>query len=138
MKWSELPLNPTPRTLRQFAAAWLVFFLLGGLHQYLVRGRPQVGLIMAGLAVAVGVLGLARPVAVRWLFVGAMVAAFPIGWVVSQLMLLVMFFAVITPVALIFRIIGRDALQRKPAPDRASLWVPKTTPSDVRRYFKQY
>ncbi len=138
MKWSELPLSPTPKALRQFAAAWLVFFLLGGLHQYLMRGRPQVGLIMAGLAVVVGVLGLVKPMAVRWLFIVAMVAAFPIGWVVSQLMLLLMFFAVITPVALFFRLMGRDALQRKPAPDRPSLWVPKATPSDVRRYFKQY
>ena len=67
-----------------------------------------------------------------------MVLAFPIGWVVSQVMLLLMFYLIITPVSLFFRIQGRDALARKPAPNRASFWQPKQTPEDVRSYFRQY
>jgi len=66
------------------------------------------------------------------------VLAFPIGWVISQIMLLLMFYVVLTPVAWIFRLRGRDMLQRKPAPARASYWVPKESPTDLRRYFRQY
>jgi hypothetical protein len=86
----------------------------------------------------VGGLGLIRPAAMRWLFVGATVLAFPIGWVVSQVMLAVMYYGIITPLAVWFRLRGRDLLSRKPAPNRASFWAPKHTPSDMRAYFRQY
>jgi hypothetical protein len=138
MKWSDLPLKPTVRALRQFAGAWLIFFLAVGVHRYVARGQHQVGIAVGVIAVVVGGLGLIRPAAVRWLFVGATVLTFPIGWVVSQIMLAVMFYGIITPLALLFRLRGRDLLSRKPAPNRASFWMPKPTPEDMRAYFRQY
>jgi hypothetical protein len=138
MKWPDIPLHPTTRVLRQFSAAWLVFLLAFGAHQHLARGHRAIGLAVMGLALVVGVAGLIKPAIVRWLFVGSMVLAFPIGWVVSQIMLSLMFYVVLTPVALIFRLCGRDMLQRKPAPERASYWLPKESPRNLRRYFRQY
>ena len=79
MNWSDIPLQPTPRALRQFAAAFLVFFLAFGAHQYLVRKHLSVGLALMALALAIGLLGLIKPAGVRWLFVGWMVVAFPLG-----------------------------------------------------------
>jgi hypothetical protein len=138
MTWSDIPRSPTSRALRQFAAAWLVFFLAFGAHQYLVRGHHTVGVVVATLAVVFGGLGLARPAAVRWLFITWMVLAFPIGWAISQIMLAVMFYLLLTPVAILFRFQGRDPLARKPAPNRDSFWDPKPAPQDVRSYFRQY
>ena len=138
MKWSDLPLKPTARALRQFAGAWLIFFLAVGVYRYLARGQHQIGLAVGAMAVVVGGLGLIKPAAVRWLFVGATVLAFPIGWVLSQIMLAVMYYGIITPLALWFRIRGRDLLSRKPAPNRASFWAPKHTPDDMGAYFRQY
>mgnify|MGYP001438334408 CR=1 FL=1 len=138
MTWSDIPFRPTSKALRQFAAAWLVFFLAFGAHQYLVRRHPMAGLVLMGFALVIGLPGLIKPAAVRWLFVGWMVVAFPIGWLISQLMLLIMFYGLITPVALFFRLRGRDLLRRKPAPPGASYWLPKATPHDVRSYFRQY
>ena len=138
MKWSDIPRNPAGKTLRQFAVAWLVFFLAAGAHRYFARGQHEIGIALGGVAVAVGLLGLARPAGVRWLFVTCMVLAFPIGWLVSQVMLLLMFYLIITPVSLLFRVQGRDPLARKPAPNRATFWQPKQTPEDVRSYFRQY
>lgn len=138
MRWSDLPANPTPRTLRQFAAAWLVFLSAMGANQYWHRGHHTAGWALGSAALAFGLLGLWRPAAVRWLFVGAMVLAFPIGWVVSQVMLAVMFYGILTPLALGFRLRGRDVLARKPVPGSTTLWTTKSTTSDVRRYFRQY
>ncbi len=138
MKWSDIQFKPTPKVLRQFAAMWLVFFLAFGAHQYWARGHHRTGLVMGVLAVVFGVLGLIRPAAMRWIFVGWMVLAFPIGWLISQLMLLVLFFVVLTPVALLFRMRGRDLLHRKPGPNQTSFWLPKRTPEDIRNYLKQY
>jgi Saxitoxin biosynthesis operon protein SxtJ len=138
MKWSDLPLKPTARMLREFAGAWLFFFLAVGVYRYVARGQHQVGLAVGVMAVAIGVMGLIKPAAVRWLFVGATLLAFPIGWVVSQIMLAVMFYSIITPLALLFRLQGRDLLARKRAPNRATFWTPKRTPEDMRGYFRQY
>jgi hypothetical protein len=138
MKWSEIPFHPTPRVLRQFAGAWLVFFGAIGLHQGLGRGHPQLGLALGVAAVGVGGLGLLRPAAVRWIFVGWMVVAFPIGWLISQVMLALLFYGMLTPVALLFRLKGRDLLHRRPAPHPATFWIHKETPQDMRRYFRQY
>jgi hypothetical protein len=138
MKWADLPLNPSAKVLRQFAAAWLVFFCAIGLHQWLGKGHPELGQGLCVMAVIIGTLGLFKPMIVRWIFVVWMILAFPIGWVISQVTLGVLFFGLITPVALFFRMRGRDLLSRKPAPERASFWVDKTTPADPRSYFNQY
>ncbi len=138
MKWSDLPLKPTVRALRQFAGAWLVFFLTVGVYRYMVRGQHEIGIAVGVMAVVLGGLGLIRPTALRWLYVGMTVVTFPIGWGVSQIMLAVMYFAILTPLAVWFRLRGRDLLARKPAPGRASFWTPKHTPEDMRAYFHQY
>ena len=132
------PSSVSGRNLRQFAAAWLIFLLAFGAHQWLARGHQKTGLILAVLALAVGVPGLIRPNAIRWIYVAAMMVSFPIGWVISRLMVLLMFYGVITPVALFFKLRGRDLLCRKPTPGRASFWIAKSTPQDVRSYFRQY
>jgi hypothetical protein len=138
MKWSDIPFDPNRKVLRQFAALWLVFFLALGANQYWWQGRPRLGLALAVVAVLLGLPGLAWPTLLRRVFVAAMVLAFPIGWGVSLLLLAIVYFLVLTPVALFFRLRGRDWLGRRPAPDRKSFWEPKQTPLEVRSYFRQY
>lgn len=138
MKWSELPRNPSTRVLRQFAGAWLVFFLAWAAWQGWRMGRTNLALALAGLAVVIGGAGLAVPSMVRWIFVGWMMLAFPIGWVISQLMLGLLYFGIFTPVAAWFRLRGRDELRRHKPAGAATYWQEKETPTDVRRYFRQY
>jgi hypothetical protein len=123
--------------LRQFSGAWLLVFLtlavrLGWVHGHVVAGT------VAGIAALIGVAGLWKPACVRWVFIGATVAAFPIGWVVTQLVLVLMFYLVLTPVALAFRWRGRDALQLRRTPGQTSLWITRGPPPDAGKYLKQY
>src|SRR5688572_4348658 len=108
MQWSDLPLNPSKRMLRQFAALWIVFF--GGLAAWHARvdEKAAITAVFAILAVTVGPLGLIAPSAIRPVFVAWTVLAFPIGWTVSRLVLLFLFAAIVTPLGLIFRLRGRD------------------------------
>ena len=64
-----------------------------------------------------------------------MIAAFPIGWTVSKIVLGAVFLLVFTPVALVFRLTGRDALQLRRGSGR-SYWTGKPAPS-VESYFRQ-
>jgi hypothetical protein len=95
-------------------------------------------LILGALALGIGTVGLARPLAMRWLYVGAMIVAFPIGWTVSRAVLALLFYALFTPVAMLFRLMGRDALRLRPGPELPTYWSPKLLPSDSTRYFHQY
>jgi hypothetical protein len=136
MKLSSLPLKPTPRVLRHFAAAWLVVFLLLALR-HIIAGHRTAGAVLGAVSL-IGIIGLLKPAAVRWLFIGAVVAAFPVGWVVTQAVLAVMFYVVLTPLALVFRWRGRDALQLRQQPERTTFWTDRGDPPDASRYLKQF
>jgi len=138
MRWSDIQFDPPRKTLRQFAALWLIFFGGMALWQALVRERAGLATILAVFALTIGPLGLARPEWMRRIYVGWMILAFPIGWTVSQVMLAVMFFGLFTPIGLVFRLLGRDPLHRTRRPELESYWAPKPAPTDVRRYFKQF
>jgi hypothetical protein len=137
MKWSDLPLNPTPRMLRQFSGAWLVVFAGLAGHRALLRHQPDAAVVLSAVAL-LGLIGLVRPAWMRWPFVAATVITFPIGWVVSQLVLLLMFLLVITPVALFMRLRGRDILQLKRPPANVSLWKRRPEQTEPGRYLNQF
>ncbi len=66
-----------------------------------------------------------------------MVVVFPIGWLVSRIVLGIMFYGVFTPIAMIFRLRNRDVLQRKPH-QVTTYWTEKAAPTDVRSYYRQF
>ncbi len=137
MQWSDIPRDPSPRMLRQFAGLWLLFF--GGLGTWQIKfGDVELGCALLSVALVVGVVGLVRPSAVRSIFVAWMIAAFPIGWSVSLVLLAVMYYGLVTPLGLVMRLVRRDPLMRQRPADCASYWTPKTTPADVRSYFRPY
>lgn len=134
--FSDLQLNPTKRTLRQFAGAWLVVFIVLALKQ-LVHGHKWIGVALILIAL-IGLAGLVKPLAVKKLFIGATIAATPLGWIVSQLVLAIMFYVVLTPIALIRRLCGRDPLQLKRPAEKQSFWVQRGNPPPPENYLKQY
>jgi hypothetical protein len=123
--------------LRQFAGLWLLFFGFMAAWQAALE-RPMLAMALAVLAVTIGGLGLLRPQTVRPIFVGWMVLAFPIGWVLSRVLLALLFYGLFTPMGVVFKAIGRDPLRRRPQPARDTYWDPKPAPANVRNYFHQF
>ena len=138
MQWSDVIAPPPPKVLRQFAGLFLVIFL--GLAAWRMwNGRADGWAVaMATAAVAVGLVGLARPTAIRYVYTVWMIVAFPIGWTISHLVLGVMFYALFTPLALLFRLVGRDELRLRRDPSRATYWAPKPGAASARDYFRQF
>ncbi len=124
--------------LRQFAAMCLIFFLGMAAWQGLVKHHTTVAVICAVLGLVLGPVGLIRPQSLKPIFVGWMYLAFPIGWVVSHVVLGVLFYGLFTPVGLVFRLMGRDTLVLRRPEAAASYWVPKPIATDKRRYFSQF
>ena len=137
MQWSDIQRDPDRRTLRQFALIWIVFFAGLAVYQQTVRDRPLAAAILAVLAVTVGPIGLLWPRAVRHIFVTWSVIAFPIGWVVSWIALGLLFYGVFTPIGLLFRLIGRDALMRRRPTGQDTYWTATGPPPSASSYFRQ-
>lgn len=129
--------NPDSRTLRQFGFLCVVFFgVLSGL-QYFRSGNVTAALILGGLAVIGGVLGGIRPVWLKPVFQGWMLAVFPIGWLVSHILLGLLFFGVFFPLGVVLRSTGHDPLRLKKPPGN-SYWQSRSPQTDSGRYLRQY
>ena len=86
--------------------------------------------------VLVMLVGVPFPNAIRPVYVAITAVALPIGWLISQILLRVLYYGVMTPFALFFRLTRRDALLlRRPQTD--SYWRERRTRTDPESYFRQ-
>lgn len=127
--------NPSHRQLRQFS---LLCVVLLPVIAWIWGGSGSTILATSLIGVGLGLLGIFAPSALRPVFVGLVFASFPIGLIVGELILLMIFVGVFLPMALLFRIIGRDVLKRRMSAESETFWVPRSAPANVRRYFQQY
>lgn len=127
------------KTLRQFAAICLGFFgLLFALSWYRHGGHPTTTAWVLGiLGALVGIPGLITPDLILPVFMTAMAVTKPIGHVVSLIMMGIIYYGILTPLAVVFRLFRRDNLARR-REDVTSYWTPKPQPSDLRSYLRQY
>jgi hypothetical protein len=134
----DIPLKPSAKMLRQFAVAWLIIFPAIGVFQFFIRAHTTIGILLMGVGVIGGIAGVIKPALLRPIFVAWMVAAFPIGWCFSQVMLAVLFYGLLTPVSWGLRMIGRDALSRRNTVKKSSFWHERSATTEPQRYFRQY
>lgn len=134
----KLNTNPSKRDLRQFAMLWLPIFLclLAYLGPWKSNATVTQGMLIAA-AVSL-VLGAVFPVAIKPIFVGAMIVTFPIGYVVSHVLLALTFFLVVTPMALVLKLLGKDPMTRRWNREATTYWEPVPQARNENDYFKQY
>ena len=144
MSLIQIDWNPDRRKLREFAIIWLVGFgIIGAVVAWKLgcfagsqRWRWPVGLWSA--AALIGLIGIAIPAAVRPIYRGWMAVALPIGFVIGNVILAITYFGIFTPLGIFFRLIGRDALDRRFAQSLPSYWVERSSDSPSERYFRQF
>lgn len=140
----KLDLNPPHAQLKQFAFIAVIGLPLIAVIVLKFSGygwafsHPAV-LVTLG----VGVLQLAAFLAgfkplTRVIYIVLMTIALPIGFVLSHVLMAAIFYLLITPIGLVFRLIGRDAMGRKPDPNAQSYWHDRGPPRSPANYFKLY
>ncbi len=143
----QIDWNPRRKVLRNFGLIGLVAFgAFGALAHWQVypfRGLSDgtaetTSYVLWALAVYCGLCAAAAPIAVKPVYLLLTVITFPIGFVISYIVMAIMFYLVITPVGLIFKIIGRDSMNRKFDPSAASYWIKRRPPETLKRYFRQF
>ncbi len=126
------------RQLRQFAIALVVFAVAAVALRWVRHGSPGAWAVgAASAAVAAGIAGAFFPRRIAWLFSVVTTVTYPVGLVVSEMMLVVLYFGVITPMALVCRLAGRDRLQRTIDRAAPTYWMPRRGVSEPSRYFRQ-
>jgi saxitoxin biosynthesis operon SxtJ-like protein len=75
---------------------------------------------------------LRRPIFLGWSYL-----TFPIGFVISHVILGFVYYVVFTLVGLVMRLVGYDPMHRKMDPAAKSYWIAHDPHTSVERYFRQ-
>ena len=129
VKW-----HPDARELRRFAVAMLIGFgVLGLLAAWRAAefGTGAIVLWSAGVVLAIAAF---VPKLNRLAYLAVYLPTSIIGYVVSHVILALMFFFVITPLGIILRLMGKDFLQQK----RQKQWRPVSSVKSEDSYYRQF
>jgi len=139
MSLVEINWNPDEKQLRGFGAVALIATSAISLLLYYLKDLPvfwAAVIFLAGLIIFLSSRLYLRLTKLFYLILTAVTA--PIGFVLSFLLMAVFFFLLITPLSIVFRLIGRDPLNRRFDPDAKSYWLARQEPDVLDRYFHQY
>ena len=135
----EINWRPPHKQLRQFAGILLGFApLLAVLLHFRFEVSTTLAASIGGAGMLAAVIGLIYPPLIWPLFVVLMAITLPIGMVVSTVLMVAIYYLVMTPIGLLARLGGYDPLRRRSDPDAESYWIERTQPASVKRYFRQY
>ncbi len=101
----------TRKELRQFGLLVGAVFTVIGLWPLVFRGEPlrlwAIGL--GGLLIACGGIlpQLLAPVHKGWMWVGHI-----LGWINTRILLSIVFYALVTPIGLVLRLMGKDTMRQ--------------------------
>ena len=131
--------NPSPSQLRQFAWLWLPLCgLAAGAVCHWRLGAERAAIVVWGLTAVISVAAIVSRAAARVVFLGLSYVTYPVGLVTSWIVLALLYFGVMTPLALAMRAMGRDALRLRRRPGAASYWHPRSEPGDPAHPFRQF
>jgi fatty acid desaturase len=128
--------NPSGRQLLAFGLAWLAFLGLLGWESWL-RGRHSAAEIAWTLAAAVPVAGLLSRGLLRLVYLAMSYATYPIGFVLSRILLALVYYLALTPIGLTMRLFRYDPLYRRFDPNAKSHWERRTGTKTAESYFDQ-
>jgi len=140
----QIDFKPTTDKLRQFGWVALFGFPLIAvvvLYNWLAWQPNLVVYILLALGGVSGLLAATAPRALQPIYVAMMLIAIPIGFVISMVLLRLIYYLLFTPMALWFRFRGRDTMNRTLDPDCETYWQdhrdisrPRTPGSYLRLY----
>ena len=138
MKLVRINTHPSGRDLHVFGVAWLVFGLAG--LWLLVWKDASTGVLGWWTAFGVGgpLAGWVCTAFMRRAYLVLAFVAYPVGFVVSHVILAIIFYLLITPTGLLLRLCRPGFFSKQADQAKETYWQTKGGRKDARRYFKQY
>lgn len=113
--------NPSPSEVRRFGLVWMAVVLVLATVLYWCH-RVATAYALFGIGLTVGCVSTLAPLFGRVFYRAWMGLASAINWMVSRLALSILFWGIVTPVAIVFKILRRDALRLKRGRLATSYW----------------
>jgi hypothetical protein len=114
-------LKTGPRELRKFGLTVGGVFVAIGLIFFLRQKPSSPFLLWPGVALII--FGAAAPRILKYLYIAWMSLALTLGFIMSYVILTLFFFVIVTPIALLARLIGKDFLTRKLDKQATTYWI---------------
>jgi hypothetical protein len=131
--------NPSKRQLQLFAALGFPgFSIVVALLLIFRLDQPRIAVLLLVAALAISILGFLNTRFMRLVYLAMIYATYPIGFVMSHVLLGVVYFVVITLIGALMRLLGKDPMNRNLDPSVGTYWIDKEPDSDTDRYFRQY
>jgi len=137
----KLDLKPKNETVRQFGWIALFGFPLAGLALTQWPGSLPINTlwVLVGLGVACGLAAVANVLVIlRPIYLAMTLLAFPIGLMISTVLLSTIYFLLFTPVGLFFRLTGKDPLERRIDPSAPTYWRTRGAQRAPSSYLRLY
>jgi len=126
------------KQIRTFGITLTLVLIAIGFVQFL-KGNIITYKCLFGAALVILIMTLLIPIMIKPLYIGALYLSHALGWFNTRLILGILFYLIFTPIAIVFRIIGRDPLERKFDKNAPSYWkIRKATEFDKSNYERQY
>ena len=139
MSLIEINWYPKQKELRNFANIAMVASLIISYLLYLFKGvRIQWAVIIVAAGFCIFMSSFVSLKLTRIIYLGLILVTFPIGWVISMILLTAFYFLLLTPLGFIFRLLGRDPLCRRFDPEVKSYWLDRRETDSLDRFFHQY
>lgn len=96
------------------------------------------GVILLGAGLFLMLLGVTMPKWLKPLYIPWMALALVLGFVMTRVLLTIVFVVIITPLGIVMRWTGRDPLRQKLDKSTHSYWMPKAPHGDLKKHLQRY
>ena len=129
-------LDRSPQALRRFGLT--VGFVFAAIAALLIFNRSSFGSALAGGALLLIALALLNPAQLQKFHRVWMSASLAMGWFMTQLILTLVFCAIVVPIGLLQRAVGKRALDLRFRSSESSYWNARTAADHALDYEKQF
>ena len=139
MSLVEIDWHPKQKQLQNFGKIALLITAIISLLLYVLKGVSiPWALAIFAVGFTIFIISMISSRLTGMIYVVLMAVTFPIGLVVSFMLLSAFYFLLLAPLGLLFRLTGRDVLGRKLDPTAESYWQQRKPPESVERYYHQF
>ncbi len=129
-------LSPNRRQLRSFGITLgIALLVVAGVLYW--RAVPGV-IVVSSIGVLLLIAGLAAPAVLRPLYKPWMALAVLLGFIMTRVLLTLIFVLLFIPTGLLMRLFGRDPLRRKLDHDAKTYWIRKQYNPESRERLERY
>lgn len=138
MALAEINWKPSPRELRIFSVALGCLLALIAFVSFRASASVPLAVTLSAIGTLIVLVGLIAPAMIKPLYLGWMILLYPIRWIVSCLLIAVVYYLLITPIGLILRLLGHDLVGRRFDSRATSYWKTERRVRQEQDYFRQF